>query len=115
MSMQIRGIAIYSRSGEKRETRFKLDSLNVVTGASKTGKSALLDIVDFCWGRDECTVPRGEIRNGVSWFAVLFDRAGEGILVAGIIRARQVMTATKSILNAMSKPFPRRQPDSSRT
>ncbi|PTV71610.1 DUF3732 domain-containing protein [Agrobacterium pusense] len=82
MSIQVRGIAIYSRSGEKRETRFKLNSLNVVTGASKTGKSALLDIVDFCWGRDECTVPRGEIRNGVSWFAVLFDNAGEGILVA---------------------------------
>jgi hypothetical protein len=82
LTIQVRGIAIYSRSGEKRETKFKLNSLNVVTGASKTGKSALLDIVDFCWGRDDCTVPRGEIRNGVSWFAILFDRAGEGILVA---------------------------------
>ena len=59
-----------------------LGALNIVTGASKTGKSALLDIVDYCWGRDECTIPEGEIRRGVSWFAVLFDRDGEGILIA---------------------------------
>jgi hypothetical protein len=82
MSIQIRGIAIYSRDGERREIRFHLGRLNIVTGASKTGKSALLDIVDYCWGRSECTIAEGEIRKGVSWFAVLFDRQGEGILVA---------------------------------
>ncbi|MGO7557282.1 hypothetical protein [Rhizobium johnstonii] len=82
MSLQIRAIAIYSKDGERRDVRFKLGALNVVTGASKTGKSALLDIVDYCWGRTECTVAEGEIRRGVSWFAVLFDNSGEGILVA---------------------------------
>lgn len=82
MSLQIRAIAIYSKDGERRDIRFNLGVLNVVTGASKTGKSALLDIVDYCWGRTECTVAEGEIRRGVSWFAVLFDNSGEGILVA---------------------------------
>ena len=61
---------------------FRLGALNIVTGASKTGKSALLDIVDYCWGRDECTVPEGELRKSVSWFVVHFDNGGEGILVA---------------------------------
>ncbi|TGQ80254.1 DUF3732 domain-containing protein [Mesorhizobium sp. M8A.F.Ca.ET.207.01.1.1] len=82
MSLQIRAIAIYSHNGERRDTCFQLGMLNIVTGASKTGKSALLDIVDYCWGRTECTIAEGEIRRGVSWFAVLFDRDGEGILVA---------------------------------
>ena len=82
MSFQIRAIAIYSNNGERRDVRFNLGALNIVTGASKTGKSALLDIVDYCWGRAECTIAEGEIRRGVSWFAVLFDRDGEGILVA---------------------------------
>ncbi|MFT4161812.1 DUF3732 domain-containing protein [Shinella sp.] len=82
MSLQIRAIAVYSKSGERRDVRFKLNALNVVTGSSKTGKSALLDIVDYCWGRSECTVPQGDIRRSVSWFSVLFDRDGEGILVA---------------------------------
>lgn len=82
MTLQIRAIAIYSRDGERRDVRFNLGALNIITGASKTGKSALLDIVDYCWGRSECTIAEGEIRRGVSWFAVLFDRDGEGILIA---------------------------------
>ena len=82
MTLQIRSISIYSRHGERRDVKLKLGALNIVTGASKTGKSALLDIVDYCWGRDECTVPEGEIRKGVSWFAVHFDNDGEGILIA---------------------------------
>jgi len=82
VSLQIRAIAIYSHHGERRDVRFHLGALNIVTGAPKTGKSALLDIVDFCWGRAECTIAEGEIRRSVSWFAVLFDRDGESILVA---------------------------------
>lgn len=82
MTLQLRAIAIYSPDGERRDIRFELGRLNIVTGASKTGKSALLDIVDFCWGRDECTIAEGEIRRSVSWFAVLFDNQGEGVFVA---------------------------------
>ena len=82
MNLQIRAIAIYSHDGERRDVRFNLGALNIVTGASKTGKSALLDIVDYCWGRHDCGIAEGEIRRGVSWFAVIFDREGEGILVA---------------------------------
>lgn len=82
MSLQIRSISVYSLRGERRDVNFKLGSLNIVTGKSKTGKSALLDIVDYCWGRAECTIAEGAIRRTVSWFAVLFDHDGEGVLVA---------------------------------
>jgi hypothetical protein len=82
MSLQLRSISIYSRNGERRDVKFKLNRLNIVTGASKTGKSALLDIVDYCWGRDECTIAEGEIRKSVSWFALHLDNGGEGILLA---------------------------------
>lgn len=82
MTLQLRAIAIYSKTGERRDVGFHLGKLNVITGGSKTGKSALLDIVDYCWGRDECTIPRGEIRRSVTWFAILFDHSGEGVLIA---------------------------------
>ena len=82
MTLQIRSISIYSRDGRRRDVTFRLGALNIVTGVSKTGKSALLDIVDYCWGRGECTVPEGEIRRAVSWFAVHFDNDGEGVLIA---------------------------------
>lgn len=82
MSLQLRSISIYSHEGERRDVAFRLGSLNIVTGASKTGKSALLDIVDYCWGRAECTVAEGEIRKSVSWFLLHLDNSGEGILLA---------------------------------
>ena len=82
MTLQIRSISIFSHDSERRDVNFRLGALNIVTGASKTGKSALLDIVDYCWGRAECTVPEGEIRKSVSWFAVHFDNDCEGILIA---------------------------------
>lgn len=82
MTVQIRSISVYSRGNDRRDVNFRLGRLNIVTGSSKTGKSALLDIVDYCWGRAECTVPEGEIRKAVSWFAVHFDSGGEGILIA---------------------------------
>jgi hypothetical protein len=82
VTLQIRSISVYSRSSERRDVNFKLGALNIITGASKTGKSALMDIVDYCWGRAECTVPEGEIRKGASWFAVHFDNDGEGLLIA---------------------------------
>lgn len=80
--VQLRAIAIYSPDGERRDVTFELGRLNIVTGASKTGKSALLDIVDYCWGRDECTIAEGEIRRSVSWFAMLLENHGEGIFIA---------------------------------
>ena len=82
MTLQMRSISVYSHDGERRDVKFRLGALNIVTGAPKTGKSALLDIVDYCWGQDECTVPEGEIRKGVSWFALHLDKGGEGILIA---------------------------------
>jgi len=82
MSLQLRSISIYSHEGERRDVEFRLGSLNIVTGASKTGKSALLDIVDYCWGRAECTVAEGEIRKSVSWFLLHLDNSGEGVLLA---------------------------------
>lgn len=69
MSIQILEIALYSHDGQRRTLNLKPGVVNVITGASKTGKSALIDIVDYCFGSGECRVPEGIIRKAVSWFA----------------------------------------------
>lgn len=79
VTLQIAKIILYSHDGRIRELPFQIGALNVITGASKTGKSALIDIVDYCMGRGECFVAEGVIRRHVSWFAVLFQ-IGEGQL-----------------------------------
>lgn len=82
MSLQIAKLILYSRKGEVRELKFSPGHLNVVTGASKTGKSAIIDIVDYCTGRTECYVPDGVIRRHVGWYAILFQFNGSQIFVA---------------------------------
>jgi hypothetical protein len=57
MSVQILDIVLYSHDGRLRALPLQAGRVNVITGASKTGKSALIDIVDYCFGSDECRVP----------------------------------------------------------
>lgn len=80
--MKIKSIHIYSHDGRRRDVAFHLDGLNVITGRSSTGKSALSDIIEYCMGRSTFTIPEGVIHDRVSWFAVIFHFDGEEVLVA---------------------------------
>jgi hypothetical protein len=82
LSLQISKIVLYSRTGAMRELPFNLGGLTVLTGASKTGKSAIIDIVDYCTGRSECNVADGVIRKHVGWYAVLFQLGDGQIFIA---------------------------------
>lgn len=70
MTIQILDLVLYAHDGRRRVLQFRPGEVNVITGASKTGKSALIDIIDYCFGADECRVPEGIIRQTVSWFGV---------------------------------------------
>jgi len=70
MSFQILDIILYAHDGKRRILSLKPGHVNIVTGASKTGKSALIHIVDYCLGSTSCDIPEGVIRNAVAWFAL---------------------------------------------
>jgi hypothetical protein len=80
--MKISSIHIYSHGGQRRDLRFKVDGLNVITGRSSTGKSALSEIIEYCMGRSSFNVPEGVIRDKVAWFAVIYQFEKEQVLVA---------------------------------
>ncbi len=81
MSIQILEIALYSHDGQRRVLNLKPGVVNVITGASKTGKSALIDVVDYCFGSSECRVPEGIIRKAISWFAIKLQiDAGQAVV-----------------------------------
>jgi hypothetical protein len=80
--MKIRSIHIYSPNGQRRDLQFKVDGLNVITGRSSTGKSALSEIIEYCMGRSTFNVPEGIIRDKVAWFAVIYQFEKEQVLVA---------------------------------
>ena len=71
--MKIKSIHIYSHDGQRRDLQFKVGGLNVITGRSSTGKSALSEIIEYCMGRSTFNVPEGVIRDKVAWFAVIYQ------------------------------------------
>ncbi len=79
--MKIKTILIYSHDGRVRRLDFKTDGLNVITGRSSTGKSALSEIVEFCMGRSSFNVPEGIIRDRVAWFGVIYQFATDEVLI----------------------------------
>lgn len=80
--MKISSLHIYSHDGQRRDLQFKTEGLNVITGRSSTGKSALSEIIEYCMGRSTFNVPEGIIRDKVSWYAVIYQFAREQILIA---------------------------------
>lgn len=82
MSMQIKNIVLYNEQGEQRVLPFRTNSLNIITGASKSGKSALIKIVDYCLGAKECSIYTGVIRESVEWFGLHLEVKGEEYFIA---------------------------------
>lgn len=80
--MKIKSIVIYSHTGQKRELLFNVNGLNIITGRSSTGKSALSEITEYCMGRSAFNVPEGVIRDKVSWFGVIYQFGLDQVLVA---------------------------------
>ncbi|MGW5216148.1 DUF3732 domain-containing protein [Streptomyces sp. NPDC004051] len=88
---------LYSKSGKVRELRFRLGELNIITGSSRTGKSIVLDIVDFCLGRDDAPVSVGPITRTVEWVAVVLQLPDTRAFVARRLPAK----GKKSVSTAM--------------
>lgn len=82
MTMQIRAIVLYHRDGRVRELAFRLGALNVITGQSRTGKSAIIDIVDYCLGRSSFNVFEGVNRDIVAWYGLMLRMGGSDVFIA---------------------------------
>ena len=80
--MQLLSLILYNADGRTRTVDFKPGQLNIVTGESRTGKGALLTIVDYCLGRDSMQIPAGPITDTVAWYAALWQLEAGRVFVA---------------------------------
>jgi len=82
--VQLLALVLYNADGRTRRIDFMPGQLNIITGESGTGKSALLTIVEYCLGRNTNLVPVGPISDTVEWYAALWqlDDAGARAFVA---------------------------------
>src|SRR5208283_2527960 len=96
--MNIREIILYGYAGEMRHISFKVHGLNIITGRSSTGKSALSDIVEYCMGRSTFNIPEGPIRDKVAWYAVIYQFPGEQVLVAKPAPASNATSCSRAMI-----------------
>lgn len=70
MSFQILDIVLYGGESERRILSLKPGRVNIITGGPQTGKTALIDIVDYCLCSKECMIPGGPVFKSVKWVAL---------------------------------------------
>lgn len=80
--MHIKSIILYGPKGELRELNLRPGKVNVITGKSRTGKSAIIDIIDYCLGRSSFRIFEGVNRDVVSWYALLLQLNETQIFIA---------------------------------
>ncbi|MFE4573068.1 DUF3732 domain-containing protein [Paenibacillus chitinolyticus] len=69
----IRQILLFSHDGRKNEITFDLEKVNIITGESRTGKSAIPEIIDYVLGSSECHIP-AYVRRTLSWVGLFWKR-----------------------------------------
>ncbi|SOE37188.1 AAA domain-containing protein [Delftia acidovorans] len=81
MKCYVRYIGVIDQENESHSVKFK-QGLNVITGKSSKGKSAILDIFDYCMGSSEDTIPQGIITQRAKIFFTVWRFTGMAV-VAG--------------------------------
>ena len=84
MKLFIKKLILWPRDTDMRprEIIFSTSKINVITGASGTGKSTISSIIDYCLGSGKCAIPMGMIRQKCAWYGVLIQFEHEQMLVA---------------------------------
>lgn len=81
MKTLIHEIGIIDKQDNKHPVNFK-KGLNVVTGKSSTGKSALIEIFDYCFGSGDNTIPKGVITDSAAIYYVALSVNEQEMVIA---------------------------------
>jgi hypothetical protein len=114
MKFQLLEIILWSRNPAfppRRLNNFKQGMVNVITGSSKTGKSAVIPIVDYCLGSDRCAIPAGTIRDSCAWFGIVIETDEGQKLLARREPGKQQSTGEMSLFEGRSIDIPQSLPE----
>lgn len=81
MKSYIQAIVLFNEKGEKRVVALE-PGVNIITGESKTGKSALVEVIDYCLCSTRCTIPKGKITNFTHLYVLVMYIKDHKIVIA---------------------------------
>lgn len=82
MNFHFTNIYIWLKNGKRRSLRFLPNKVNVITGDSLTGKTAILDILDYCLFASKHSVSEADINEHAAWYGVSFFVNGKTYTIA---------------------------------
>ncbi|WP_287818154.1 DUF3732 domain-containing protein [Bacteroides sp.] len=103
--MQIQNIILYKDAEHNRVLTFETGKVNIITGESKSGKTAIINIVDYCLGSKDCKIADGVIRDNVQWFAitVVFNNDEQYVIARLNPNIRNANTITEIYIENVDK------------
>lgn len=82
MNFAIDAIVLFSLSGERRRIPFGRNGVYVITGGSGTGKTAILEIIDYCFLASKHKISDSVINENVSWYGLELFVEGKEFFMA---------------------------------
>ncbi|TOQ63113.1 AAA family ATPase, partial [Vibrio parahaemolyticus] len=80
MNVHIEQIGVIDKKGACHIVPLK-EGVNIITGRSSTGKSALIEIVDYCFGSSDFTIPDGVITKHAEIYFLLLKLENSKLLL----------------------------------
>lgn len=110
MHFQILEVILWPRKLDyaPRRLPFQKGVVNVISGASRTGKSAIIPIIDYCLGSGKCRIPVLTIRDSCEWFGILIDTSEGRKLLARKSPGNQLASRDMYILEGSDFDIPRK-------
>ena len=81
MKSHIRYLGLLDNAGSCHYIDFQ-SGVNVITGRSSTGKSAIIEIFDYCFGNSENTIPDGVITENANLYLVVISIKDTNLVLA---------------------------------
>ncbi len=93
MHFQVLKVILWSKAGfPPRIVNFEPGMVNVISGSSKTGKSAVIPIIDYCLASGKCSIPVGTIRDSRQAM-VTVDAIDQTMRQLEVLRAEEAVAA----------------------
>jgi len=82
MNFIFKSINIWLKNGLRRDLPFEANKVNIITGNSGTGKSAIFQILDYCFFASKHQISESKINENVEWYGLHFTINEKNFLIA---------------------------------
>lgn len=81
MNCRIERVIVFTKNKDKNEVPFN-SGLNIISGVSQTGKSAIIEIADYCLASTTSSIPKGVIVDNSILYSIVLDIGKNYIILA---------------------------------